>query len=125
MTDAHYVDAIRGFSRIKGGEAILAADVDKNMLECAKKHDLAMLILQELRISEITNLIRDSEREGGERGDSDFMVAMKLALYIFASTHVIKYVRLAIELWIWQQTRSEADATLFTNFLFTKKSLHG
>jgi hypothetical protein len=125
MTDSHYVMAMRGLSKVKGGEPISAVEVDEYMLERALEHDLCMTVLMDLRFAEIGFMLRDSETEGGTGNPELFRVGAQLSLLLFARTHATKYVRLAVDNWIWWRCSSEADRILYKEFSFTKKTVNG
>jgi hypothetical protein len=57
MTDAHYVMAMQGLSKIKNGEPISAIDADDWMLERAIQHNLCMTVLMDLHFAEVSYLI--------------------------------------------------------------------
>jgi hypothetical protein len=125
MTDAHYVMAMRGLSKVKHGQPMSAVDVDDWMLERAQEHDLCMTVLMDLRFAEIGYMIRDSEREGKRGNLQLFRIGAKLSLLLFARTHATKYVRIAVEYWIWWRCCSEADKILYEAFFFTKLTVNG
>jgi hypothetical protein len=125
MTDAHYVMAMRGLSKLKQGQPISAVDVDDYMLERAQDHDLCMTVLMDLRFAEVGFMLRDSEKEGGAGNPDLFRVGAQLSTLLFARTHATKYVRLAVDYWIWWRCSSEADKVLHKEFCFTKKTVNG
>lgn len=125
MTDAHYVTAMRGLSKLKKGDPISAVDVDDWMLERALDHDLCMTVLMDLRFAEVNYMIRDSEREGKKGNLELFRIGAKLSLLLFARTHATKYVRMAVEYWIWWRCSSDADKKLYQEFYYTKQTVNG
>ena len=84
-----------------------------------------MGILLDLRLAEVSMMIRDSEKSG-DHGDVDlFLAALRLALPIFAVTHAVKYVRCICEFLKWWETASDAMRMTFRLFIFTRKGPQG
>ena len=72
-----------------------------------------MGILLDLRLAEVSMMIRDAEKSG-DHGDVDlFLAALRLALPIFAVTHAVKYVRCICEFLKWWETASDAMRMTF------------
>ena len=84
-----------------------------------------MGILLDLRLAEVSMMIRDAEKSG-DHGDVDlFLAALRLALPIFAVTHAVKYVRCICEFLKWWETASDAMRMTFRRFIFTRKGPQG
>ena len=90
MTDPHFVDAARKLSKIKNRAPISAIDVDDHMLERAKDRNLCMVVLMNLRMTEVGNLIKDSETEGRKGNFELFLCGVRLASLLFVTTHAVK-----------------------------------
>jgi hypothetical protein len=122
MSAAHYVIAMRNLSRIRLGESMSAVDVHDFMLERALEFDHCMVVLMWLHFVEVSNVIRDSEKEN----DPDlYRAGARLALLLYVKTHAIKYVRMGVQYWVWWHCSSEADKILHDKFYWTKKTTNG
>ena len=83
------------------------------MLQRAEQFPTVMGILLDLRLAEVTMMIRDSEKNG-KNGDVDlFVSALHLALPIFTVTHAVKYVRCVTEFLKWWECASDAMKLVF------------
>ena len=54
-----------------------------------------------------------------------FQIGAKLSLLLFAQTHATKYVRMAVECWIWWRCSSDVDKKLNQEFFYTKQTVNG
>jgi len=105
--------------------AISPVDVQKHMRQRAALYPTCMAHLFDLRLIEISFMIRDSEKSG-EHGDVNlFLTTMRFSLALFTVTHAINYAHIVCDFLEWWQLSSEADRVFFKRWLYTKISPFG
>ena len=82
-----------------------AADVHKYMLRCAEDSPFHQACLIELRYAEITKLMRMSARIGSCGSVNLFLMEVRFALPIWATSHTTEYVHIDIKFQV-----SDSDA---------------
>lgn len=91
----------------------------------AVENPACMAILLDLRLVEISFMVRDAEK-GGNHGDIElFMTTMRFALALFTVTHATNYAHIVCDFLEWWELSSEADKIFFKNWLYTKVSPFG
>ena len=88
------------------------------MLEKAGHFNICHSISMCLYFVEITNIIQQSK---GWNNPELYRTGATLALLLFAKTHCKKYIRIAFDVLVWWQTRSDTDKKLKDSFYFTKR----
>jgi hypothetical protein len=122
MSAAHCVIAMRNLSRIRLGGSMSAADVHDFMLERALESDHCMVVLMWLHFVEVSNIIRNSEKENNP---DLHRAGARLPLLLCVKTHAIKHVRMGVQHWVWWHCSSDTDKTPHDKFCWTKKTANG
>ena len=87
-----------------------------HMVNQAKKYPIVMMVLMELRFAQLTFMLHESERNGGDV--NLFLTAQKFLGRLYASTHCTKYVSMLTG-------SSPAEKINFEKGIFTRKTKNG
>ena len=123
---AHYRCAYEMLKNTRGElDNVSAVDVHRHMLDRAVEYPICMAALLDLRLVEISFMIRDAEKSG-EHGDVElFVTTMRFALALFTVTHATNYAHIVCDFLEWYELASVADKAFFTRWLYTKASPFG
>ena len=99
---------------------ISAKDVIDHMIERAKEWPIIMVMLIELRFAELTFMLHESEKNGG---DVDlYLTVKKFLIRLYAGTHCTKYISLLTDFFVEWFCCSDAERIFFTKAVFTRKT---
>ena len=100
-----------------------AKEVVDHMLARAKEWPIVMMVLIELRFAELTFMLKESQRNGG---DVDlYHTATKFLSRLYAGTHCTKYTHLITELFVDWYCSSDSEKVIFAKGIFTRKTKNG
>ena len=104
------------------GAPISPAQAMELLNERSREYATNVLFLQDIRLSEVYVMMRDSERCNSTEL---FFSAVRLALPVFCVTNASHYVRICVELLLWRATASPAEVLLFAEAGFTRLTKNG
>ena len=100
-----------------------ASDIVDLMIERAREWPIVMVILVELRFAELTFMLDEAEKDGG---DIDLFVTVhKYFSRLFASTHCTKYVSMMTDFFVKWHCYSPAERIIYSKAVFTRKTRNG
>jgi hypothetical protein len=102
---------------------ICARDVVDHMVDRAKQYPIVMMVLMELRFAQLTFMLHESERNGGDV--NLFLTAQKFLGRLYASTHCTKYVSMLADFFVEWHCCSPAERIIFEKGIFTRKTKNG
>jgi hypothetical protein len=122
-----YTSAIRALIVIKRNGTtydvgISASDVVDHMISRAKVYPIIFVILIEIRFAEVIFMLHEAEREGNV---DLYLTALKYLTPLFASAHATKYVAMSTDFLVEWFCKSDAEKTIFAEFVFTRKTKNG
>lgn len=124
-TSALLVKACRETAKIANGP-VSAIDVYDHMVKCASEDPTEFVIFMEMQFVEVIMMLCDSENTGDGGCDPDlFRTAMRLSLFLLATTNCFKYVQIVSEYLIWWHCASDADRLIWDKFIFTHETKKG
>ena len=102
--------------------SISATDVHEFWLEKAKVYSITQVILNEMGCVEVLLLFHQSEETGDVKM---FVVALKFATTLITTTYATKYTYIHATFLIWWHCVSEAERTIYQEFVMKKKTKKG
>lgn len=102
-----------------------AVEVHQHMFDRAVEMPTCMAILLDLRLIEMSFMIRDAEKSGANGDVELLLTTMRFALVLFTVTHAINYAHIVCDFLEWCELASDADRVFFKRWPHTKISPFG
>ena len=99
-----------------------AVDIHEYMLKRAVEILTCMAVLLDLRLVELSVMIRDSENSGPSGDIELFLTTMRFSLVLFTVTHAINYAHIVCDFLEWWELSSNADKVFFQRQLAVHQS---